>query len=56
MEVEGAFLIGIIAALNYLGCSRLLELVRIDDMVRDRERLMPTARAEQLLDARSLGE
>ncbi|CAN0080951.1 unnamed protein product, partial [Ectocarpus fasciculatus] len=33
VEVEGAFLIGIIAALNYLGCSRLLELVRIDDMV-----------------------
>ncbi|CAN0319311.1 unnamed protein product [Ectocarpus sp. 8 AP-2014] len=33
VEVEGAFLIGTIAALNYLGCSRLLELVHIDDMV-----------------------
>ncbi|CAM9881751.1 unnamed protein product [Scytosiphon promiscuus] len=33
VEAEGAFLIGAIAAIVYLGSARLLELVRIDDMV-----------------------
>lgn len=33
VEIEGAFLIGMIAAINYLGLSRLLQLIRVDDMV-----------------------
>ncbi len=33
VEVEGAFLIGAISSVSYIGFSRLLELVHIDDMV-----------------------
>eukprot|EP00752_Nemacystus_decipiens_P010354 g9224.t1 len=33
VEIEGAFVIGMISALNYLGMSKFLELVHIDDMV-----------------------
>lgn len=33
VEVEAAFIIGTIAAVNYVSFSRLLQLVRIDDMV-----------------------
>lgn len=36
VEIEGAFVIGMISAINYLGLSRLLELVRVDDMVSKR--------------------
>ncbi|CAM9681425.1 unnamed protein product [Ectocarpus sp. 6 AP-2014] len=33
VEVEGAFFIGLVSAAIYLGCSRFMEIVRIDDMV-----------------------
>lgn len=33
VEVEGAFFIGLVSAVNYLAFSRFLELVNIDDMV-----------------------
>lgn len=36
MEVEAAFFIGLVSAVNYLAFSRFLELVNIDDMVRAR--------------------
>ncbi|CAM9149020.1 unnamed protein product [Ectocarpus sp. 4 AP-2014] len=33
VEVEGAFFIGLVSAVIYLGCSRFVDIVRIDDMV-----------------------
>lgn len=44
VEIEGAFLIGMISAINYLAFSRLLELVRIDDMVSEPQAAQPIQR------------
>lgn len=39
VEVEGAFMIGTVAAINYLLSARLLEILHIDDMVRAQQLL-----------------
>lgn len=38
VEVDSAFVIGLVAAIIYLAVSRFFEMVQIDDMVRQRKR------------------